>query len=77
MQKYANRLKDVLSKDATFTVEDKINKNLVAELARRYDPKLLTLLLSDELLKEHFFINVSGNTIFKKDVFLAYSIHIS
>lgn len=72
MEKYANRLKEILSKEATFTIEDKINKNLVAELARQYNPKLLNLLLSDEMLKEHFFNDISGNMVFKKDVFLAF-----
>lgn len=54
-----------------FLVESQLNKNQLAELARKYDAKLLELLMSDEEVKNHFFSNVQdGVLVFKKDVFL-------
>ena len=38
-----------------FLVEGQLNKNKLAELARKYDAKLLELLMSDEEVKNHFF----------------------
>lgn len=54
-----------------FLVEGQLNKNKLAELARKYDAKLLELLMSDEEVKNHFFTNIqNGVLVFKKDVFL-------
>lgn len=56
-----------------FLVESQLNKNKLAELARKYDTKLLELLMSDEEVKNHFFSNVQdGVLVFKKDVFLQF-----
>ena len=56
-----------------FLVEGQLNKNKLAELARKYDAKLLELLMSDEEVKDHFFSNVQdGVLVFKKDVFLQF-----
>ena len=56
-----------------FLVEGQLNKNQLAELARKYDAKLLELLMSDEEVKDHFFSNVQdGILVFKKDVFLQF-----
>ena len=56
-----------------FLVESQLNKNQLAELARKYDAKLLELLMSDEEVKNHFFSNVQdGVLVFKKDVFLQF-----
>jgi type III restriction-modification system: methylase len=56
-----------------FLVEGQLNKNKLAELARKYDAKLLELLMSDEEVKKHFFINIQdGVLVFKKDVFLQF-----
>ena len=56
-----------------FLVEGQLNKNKLAELARKYDAKLLELLMSDEKVKDHFFSNVQdGVLVFKKDVFLQF-----
>lgn len=56
-----------------FLVEGELNKNKLAELARKYDTKLLELLMSDEEVKNHFFSNVQdGVLVFKKDVFLQF-----
>ena len=56
-----------------FLVEGQLNKNKLAELARKYDAKLLELLMSDEEVKSHFFTNIqNGVLVFKKDVFLQF-----
>ena len=56
-----------------FLVEGQLNKNKLAELARKYDAKLLELLMSDEEVKKHFFTNIQdGVLVFKKDVFLQF-----
>lgn len=56
-----------------FLVEGQLNKNKLAELARKYDVKLLELLMSAEEVKDHFFSNVQdGVLVFKKDVFLQF-----
>ena len=54
-------------------VEGQLNKNKLAELARKYDAKLLELLMSDEEVKNHFFSTIQeGVLVFKKDVFLQF-----
>lgn len=56
-----------------FLVEGQLNKNKLAELARKYDAILLELLMSDEEVKNHFFTNIqNGVLVFKKDVFLQF-----
>lgn len=56
-----------------FLVEGQLNKNKLAELARKYDTKLLELLISEEEVKEHFFSRIQeGILVFKKDVFLQF-----
>ena len=56
-----------------FLVGGQLNKNKLAELARKYDVKLLELLMSAEEVKDHFFSNVQdGVLVFKKDVFLQF-----
>lgn len=56
-----------------FLVEGQLNKNKLAELARKYDTKLLELLMSDEEVKNHFFSNIQNEVlVFKKDVFLQF-----
>ncbi len=72
MEKYADKLKDLLATEPTFTVEDKINKNYIASLARQYDKKLLELLSSDKDIAEFFFVDIDGSKVFKKDTFLSF-----
>jgi len=72
MEKYADKLKDLLATEPTFTIEEKINKNHVASLARQYDKKLLELLSSNEELDKLFFVDINGSKVFKKDTFLAF-----
>lgn len=56
-----------------FLVEGQLNKNKLAELARKYDTKLLELLMSEEEVKDHFFSKIQDEVlVFKKDVFLQF-----
>ena len=67
------KLEILLSTKDTFFVDGALNKNKIAELARKYDAKLLALLMSDEEVKNHFFTNIqAGVLVFKKDVFLQF-----
>lgn len=66
-------LEELLSQHKSFLVEGVLNKNKLAELARRYDPALLNALMGDEKVASHFFTTLeTGIQIFKKDVFLQF-----
>ena len=66
-------LEELLSQHENFLVEGILNKNKLAELARRYDPELLNALMGDEKVANHFFSTLeTGIQIFKKDVFLQF-----
>ena len=68
-----SKLEKLLLGNEEFLIEGQLNKNKVSELARKYDTKLLGLLMSDEEVKNHFFSNVEdGIFVFKKDVFLQF-----
>jgi type III restriction-modification system methylation subunit len=56
-----------------FVVNGTLNKNKLSELARKYDAKLLNLLMKEENVKNHFFTALEdGVLVFKKDVFLQF-----
>ena len=56
-----------------FVVNGTLNKNKLSELARKYDAKLLNLLMKESNVKNHFFtILEDGVLVFKKDVFLQF-----
>lgn len=66
-------LEELLTQHENFLVEGVLNKNKLAELARRYDPELLNALMGDEKVANHFFSTLeTGIQIFKKDVFLQF-----
>lgn len=66
-------LEELLSQHKIFLVEGVLNKNKLAELARRYDPELLNVLMGDEKVASYFFTTLeTGIQIFKKDVFLQF-----
>ena len=68
-----SKLEKLLLGNEEFLIEGQLNKNKVSELARKYDTKLLGLLMSDEEVKNHFFSNIEdGVFVFKKDVFLQF-----
>lgn len=64
-------LENLLSQHEEFLVEDVLNKNNLSELARKYDAKLLNVLMKEEKIKKYFFSELKeGILVFKKDVFL-------
>ena len=68
-----SKLEKLLFGNEEFIIEGQLNKNKVSELARKYDAKLLELLMKDEEIKNHFFSTIQeGVLVFKKDVFLQF-----
>lgn len=65
-------LEQLLLTNENLLVEGKVNKNKVAELARKYDNELLNLLLSNEEVKVFFFVATETALVFKLDVFLQF-----
>ncbi len=65
-------LKELLSNNKKFVSDGKILKNKVVELALKLDKDLIKLLLSNEIIKEHFFIDVDETLIFDKEKFMKF-----
>ena len=66
-------LENLLLQHEEFLVEGMLNKNKLSELARKYDAKLLNVLMKEEKIKNHFFSELEeGILVFKKDVFLQF-----
>ena len=66
-------LENLLSQHEEFLVEGVLNKNKLSELARKYDTKLLNVLMREEKIKNYFFSELEeGILVFKKDVFLQF-----
>ena len=66
-------LSNLLMNVEEFVVNGALNKNKLSELARKYDAKLLNLLMKEENVKNHFFtVLEEGILVFKKDVFLQF-----
>lgn len=81
------RLAGLLSVVPEYVVDGRLNKNLVAELARKYDARLLQRLMGDDAVRERFFSEVSWGErgksevsmsamgtglVFRKDTFLQF-----
>lgn len=68
-----NELTNLLMNVEEFLVNGALNKNKLSEFARKYDAKLLNLLMKEENVKNHFFTTLEdGVLVFKKDVFLQF-----
>ena len=67
-----DRLAQLLCGVPEYAVEGRLNKNIVAELARKYDAGLINKLLSDKDMKRLFFSESDAGLIFKKDIFLQF-----
>ena len=67
-----DRLAQLLCEVPEYAVEGRLNKNIVAELARKYDAGLINKLLSDKDMKKLFFSESDAGLIFKKDIFLQF-----
>ena len=72
MNKSMEILAEVLGKNEDLVVDGMLDKNMVAELARKYDKGLLTALCGNKNLKELFFEDIDGQLVFKKDIFLQF-----
>ncbi len=72
MENLLDNLKLLLQKDERLVSEGEILKNKVIELALKLDRDLIKLLLSDEKMKEVFFVDVDGTLIFDKDKFVKF-----
>jgi adenine-specific DNA-methyltransferase len=66
------KLSKLIEGNPAYIVEGKLNKNLLAADARKYDSNLLNTLQKDKEIKEHFFTETDGGLVFKKDVFLQF-----
>lgn len=67
-----DRLAQLLCEVPEYAVGGRLNKNIVAELARKYDTRLINKLLSDKDMKKLFFSESDAGLIFKKDIFLQF-----
>ena len=61
-----------MNTDSRFISKGELLKNKIVESALKDDEKLHELLLSQKKIKEHFFIKVKNNLVFKKDTFLKF-----
>lgn len=66
-------LEQLLSQNEEYLVEGRLNKNKLADLARKYDSGLINTLMTDPKISEHFFSKIQkGVLVFKKDTFLQF-----
>ena len=73
MENLLENLKILLQKDNRLVDSTgNILKNKIIELALKLDKDLIKLLLSDEKMKEVFFVDVDGTLIFDKDRFIKF-----
>jgi len=72
MENLLEKLKQLLQKDERLVSEGEILKNKVIELTLKLDKELIKLLLSDEKMKEVFFVEVDNTLIFDKDKFVKF-----
>jgi len=70
---YFDKLNVLLKKEELFvSQEGELLKNQIQEYARKNDPRLITLLLSDKSFKEFFFFEVENILIFDKEKFIRF-----
>ncbi|HAP37310.1 hypothetical protein A2574_02380 [Candidatus Shapirobacteria bacterium RIFOXYD1_FULL_38_32] len=73
MKNIFEQLTDLLKKDERLASQDGVLlKNQTQELARKNDPELIILLLSDKATKQHFFFEVEKTLIFDKEKFIRF-----
>jgi len=73
MQNSMDDLLKLLKKDERLVSQDGVLlKNQTQELARKNDPELIKLLLSDKAIKRHFFFEVEKALIFDKEKFIRF-----
>ena len=69
MYNLLSELKNTLKSDKRLIIDGNLSKNKIVELALGMDTGLLKLLLANDLIKKHFFANVSGILVFDKIAF--------
>jgi len=68
-----SELKEILKRDNRVVDSNgNLFKNKIIELALKLDKNLIKLLLSNEKIKEVFFVDVDGTLIFDKDKFISF-----
>ncbi len=73
MKNIFEQLTDLLKKDERLASQDGVLlKNQTQELARKNDPTLIKLLLSDKSIKQHFFFEAEKTLIFDKEKFIRF-----
>lgn len=72
MQNLLEELKTTLESDERLIIDGQLVKNKVVELALAMDAGLITLLLRNESIKEHFFKAISGALVFDKVAFQSF-----
>jgi len=73
MASLIQQVTDLLLSDERLKSQDnQLLKNLAQELARKNDPNLIKLLLSDQRIKDHFFVDIDGTLIFDKEKFICF-----
>ena len=73
MKNIFEQLTELLKKDERLKSQDGLLlKNQAQELARKNDPALIKLLLSDKAIKQHFFFEVEKTLIFDKEKFIRF-----
>jgi adenine-specific DNA-methyltransferase len=72
MEDIFSRLTNLLKKDSRLVVRDDLLRNKIIELGLKLDKDLIKLLLSDEKMKEIFFVEVDGVLVFDKDKFIKF-----
>lgn len=73
MKNIFEQLTDLLKKNERLvSQDDMLLKNQTQELARKNDPELIKLLLSDKAIKQHFFFEVERTLIFDKEKFIRF-----
>ena len=65
-------LEKILKHDPRLWDNENLNKTLLFNLLENYDEKILSLLLSDDDLKNSFFIKIENNFVFKYNDFRRY-----
>lgn len=72
-ESYLSELELILSKNDEYTVEGKLNKNKIAELAHKYDENLIDLLASESTFRKLFFVTTKSKAlVFNKDKFIQF-----
>jgi len=70
--KLLDELINLLKKDERLISDDKLLKNRIVELALKLDKDLLKLLMSNNKIKEHFFIEIDNTLVFDKEKFMKF-----